>query len=83
MVYTPISDKVEKVAALVVDSAFSVHKNLGAGLLESVYETCFCYDLEKRSVKFERQIILPILYDGVRLNDALRLDVLVEDQIIC
>lgn len=83
MAYTPIPDEVEKVATMIIDAAFSVHKNLGAGLLESVYETCFCYELEKRSVKFERQVILPIMYDSIQLDNALRLDVLVNDQIIC
>jgi GxxExxY protein len=81
--YTAIPAEVEKMATSVVDSAFSVHKNMGAGLLESVYETCFCYELQKRGLKFERQVILPIFYDGVKLHETLRLDVLVENQVIC
>jgi GxxExxY protein len=51
------------------------HKTLGAGLLESVYETCFCYELQKRGIKFERQVSAPIIYDGYRLDETLRLDV--------
>lgn len=78
-----IPSEMEKFATLIVDSAFAVHKNLGAGLLESVYETCFCHELQKRGVNFERQVILPIIYDGILLNDGLRLDVLVDGQIIC
>jgi GxxExxY protein len=78
-----IPDETERIAALIVDAAFSVHKALGAGLLESVYEPCFCYELQKRSLKFERQVLLPIIYDGIKLDEGLRLDVLVEGQIIC
>lgn len=78
-----IPSELEKVATLIVDSAFAVHKNLGAGLLESVYEICFCHELQKRGVNFERQVVLPIMYDGLLLDDALRLDVLVDNQIIC
>jgi GxxExxY protein len=81
--YTPISDETERIATLIVDTAFTVHKVLGAGLLESVYEPCFCYELQKRGLKFERQVVLPIIYDGVKLDDGFRLDVLVEGQIIC
>ena len=78
-----VSSELEKAATLIVDSAFAIHKNLGAGLLESVYETCFCHEIQKRGVKFERQVILPIVYDDIVLDDGLRLDVLVENQIIC
>lgn len=73
----------EQIATQVVEAAFTVHKTLGAGLLESVYETCFCYELQKRGLKFGRQVALPIIYDGVQLAESFRLDVLVEDQIIC
>lgn len=81
--YLPIRDETERVATLVVNAAYAVHKVLGAGLLESVYETCFCYELQKRGVKFEHQVSVPIIYDGHRLDEALRLDVIVEGQIIC
>jgi len=83
MARVPISDETEKIAAQIVDATFAVHKALGAGLLESVYEPCFCYELQKRGLKFERQVVLPIIYDGVELDDGLRFDVLVEGQIIC
>ena len=69
-------------AAEVVDSAFKVHSALGPGLLESVYEICLAHELRKRGVKFQTQVILPIIYDDVRLDAALRLDFIVERQLI-
>ena len=67
----------------IVDAAFCVHKNLGPGLLEKIYEACFCHELSKRGLKSQRQIEIPIIYDGIKFNEGLRLDVLVEDLIIC
>jgi GxxExxY protein len=72
--YEPIPVATENVAREVVDAAFAVHKNLGPGLLESVYETCLSHELGKRAVPFQRQVALPVLYDGVRLDAGLRLD---------
>jgi len=73
----------ETVAAEIVDTAYSVHKTLGPGLLEKVYEVCFCHELAKRGLSYQRQIEVPIEYDGIILEESLRLDVLVEDIIIC
>ncbi|KAF0198987.1 MAG: hypothetical protein FD166_978 [Bacteroidetes bacterium] len=52
-------------------------------MLEKVYEVCFCYELEKRGLKSQRQIDIPIVYDNLIFEDGLRLDFLVEDKIIC
>ena len=79
----PIPAETERLASLIVESAYTVHKNLGPGLLESIYETCFCHELRKRRVGLRRQAVVPLVYDGLRFEDGLRLDVLVEDQIIC
>ncbi len=81
--YKPIPLEVEKIAKQVVDSAYSVHSQLGPGLLEKVYEICFCHELEKRDIKYRRQLDVPIVYDGIVFDEGLRLDVLVEDCIIC
>jgi GxxExxY protein len=78
-----LSQKEEEIAAKIVDSAYIVHKSLGPGLLESIYEACFCHELAKRSLKFEKQCGLPLKYDGIIFEEGLRLDVLVENQIIC
>ncbi len=59
------------------------YKRLGPGLLEKIYEVCFCYELSKRGVKYQRQVDIPIVYDGITFDEGLRLDVIVEDLIIC
>jgi GxxExxY protein len=66
----------------IVDIAFHIHKALGPGLLESVYETCFCYELTKRGIPFITQKKVPIFYDQIEFADGLRLDLLIDDLII-
>ena len=83
MKYKPLSKREESIAEKVVDAAYTVHKILGPGLLERVYEVCFCHELSKRSLKYQRQIDLPIVYDGMIFDEGLRLDVFVEELIIC
>ena len=61
---------------------YDVYKELGPGLLESVYEEALCFELEQRSLKVERQLQVPIIYKGNVLKTELRLDVLVEDKVI-
>lgn len=67
---------------LVIGCAIEVHKELGPGLLESVYETCFVDELQSKELFFQSQLTLPILYKGKNLETNLRLDVLVEDILI-
>ena len=66
----------------IVCGAIEVHKQLGPGLLESVYQKCFIQELLLRSLKFVNQVLTPINYKGMILDADLRLDVLVEDLII-
>lgn len=61
---------------------YDVYKKLGPGLLESVYEEAMMYELEKRGLTVERQLEVPIHYDGHLLNTSLRLDLLVQNRII-
>jgi GxxExxY protein len=70
------------VSQVVVDSALTVHRTLGPGLLESVYEACLAYELTKRGYACERQVVVAIEYDGVKLDDGLRLDLLVEKCVV-
>jgi len=74
--------EMERVAAEIVDAAYKVHTTLGPGLLESVYEACLEYELKKRGLRVERQKKVMICYDGMQLDDALRMDLLVEDCVI-
>ena len=83
MKFEPISPELEIIGKKIVDAAYTVHKNLGPGLLEKVYEVCFCHELKKRGLEYERQIYIPIVYDGIEFDEGLRLDVLVEEQVIC
>ncbi len=66
----------------VIGCAIEVHKQLGPGLLESVYEKCFLRELALREIAFKNQIWVPLEYKGLLLDTELRLDVLVED-ILC
>lgn len=83
MNFKPLSEIEESIAKNIVNAAFTVHKNLGPGLLERVYEVCFCHELSKRGLKYQRQVDIPIVYDGIVFNEGLRLDVLVEKLVIC
>ncbi|MEM6329220.1 MAG: GxxExxY protein [Planctomycetota bacterium] len=78
----PISPADESVASALVDAGFQVHKALGPGLLESIYEECLCYELAKKDLAFERQKKLPVVYRGVRLATDLALDLLVAGRVV-
>ena len=72
-----------KISASVIDAAIEVHSVLGGpGLLESIYEDALAYELELRNIPFKRQLPVPVLYKGVPVRDALRLDLLVDDRVI-
>lgn len=81
--FSPIPPHLEEIGKKIIDAAYAVHVNLGPGLLEKVYETCFCYELEKRRLTITRQQALPIYYDGIYFEEARRLDVCVEQQVVC
>ena len=66
----------------VIGCAIEVHKQLGPGLLESVYEKCFIKELELQGIKYKSQLWVPLYYKGLSLNSELRLDILIED-ILC
>ena len=77
-----LSSREEQLSREIVDCAYKVHKQLGPGLLEKIYEACFCRELEKKNIPFKRQVEIPVYYDGVQLMEVLRLDVLVDELII-
>ena len=80
--YEPLPKETEDIASKIIDAAITVHRILGPGLLERVYEVCLCHELEKRNLKFERQVNIPIVYDGLSFEEGYRIDILVENQII-
>ncbi len=83
MNFKPISKGEEVIAQKSVDAAHTVDKNLGPGLLERIYEVCFCHELSKRGLKYQSQVDIPIEYEGIVFDEGLRLDVLVEDSNVC
>jgi GxxExxY protein len=74
--------ELERIARIVVDAIYKVHSNLGPGLLESVYSICLAHQLRKSGLNVQREVKLPVLFDGVRLDAGLRLDLVVESCII-
>lgn len=80
--YQKLTDHEEWVASQIVHIAFNIHVQLGPGLLESVYAKCFYYELSNRNISFEREKLVPIIYNGLNVDDGLRLDCLVEKSII-
>ena len=74
--------KIEAIATQIVDAAVKVHKTLGPGLLESAYQACLAYELRKRGLTVECEVIQPIEYDGLKLDAGYRVDMLVENCII-
>jgi len=80
--FTSIPIALERIASETIDAVYKVHKSLGPGLLESVYEKCLAYELSKRELRVETQVLMPMVCEGVRLDAGLRLDILVEGQLI-
>lgn len=81
--FEPIPKRFEEIGKKIVHSAYLVHKTLGPGLLEKVYEICLCHELRKIGLDVKRQVNIPIIYDEITFEEGLRLDLLVEDEIIC
>ena len=77
-----LSERTEEIGKIIVNSAFKVHKQLGPGLLERVYEVCLANEITKAGLDVKRQVDIPIFYDGIEFAEGLRLDLLIEDSII-
>ena len=71
-----------EVAKIIVDSAYHVHRKLGPGLLESVYEVILAHELMKRGLKVERQVSVAIVFEGIKFDEGFRADIIVEDKVI-
>lgn len=70
------------ISGRIVDTAIHVHAKLGPGLLESVYEQVLAYELEKRGLAVERQVVVPIVYGELRFAEGFRADLIVEKSVI-
>ena len=81
--FQPLSDEEEQIGKAVVNAAYIVHKELGPGLLEKVYEVCFCHVLSRLGYFVERQLDIPIVFEEIVFEEGLRLDVMVNKLVIC
>jgi len=72
----------EDLTEQIIGAAIEVHRALGPGLLESAYEECLCHELNIREIPFRRQVSLPVLYKGVKLDCGYRIDLIVDDRVI-
>lgn len=81
--FQPLSHEEEEIGKAIVNAAYEVHKELGPGLLEKVYEVCFCHVLTRNGYNVQRQLTVPIIFEDIVLDESLRLDVLVNDLVIC
>lgn len=81
-IHKPLTGREKWLASQIMDIAISIHRTLGPGLLESVYEKCFCYELVKRSIPFVKQKLIDLVYDGIIIDEGLRIDILIDDLII-
>lgn len=70
------------IGTVVIESAIAIHRELGPGLLESVYETVLAHELEDRGLCVRRQVPIPIVYRGIRFEEGFRADILVEEKVI-
>lgn len=80
--FQPAPNSTEAAGARLLDAAFEVHRNLGLGLLESVYEVCVCHELTKFGVSFQRQTCLPIVLDDVLIESGLNLMLLLRARLL-
>lgn len=80
--FEPLSPRENYLAKIVIDIAFKIHKALGPGLLESVYEKCFCYELKKQGIPYINQQLIPVRYEEMIIDNALKIDILVDDLLI-
>ena len=78
----PVSAAADAIAKEIVDAAYVVHRALGPGLLENVYEICLAHEIAKRGIDVQRQVTLPVTCDAIRVEAGLRLDLLVANCVI-
>ncbi len=76
------NEKLNELSKIILDSCITVHKEMGPGLLESVYELCLLKELELRGVKAKNQVVIPLKYKGFELSKDFKIDILVEEEIV-
>ncbi len=71
-----------EISHIVIGLCIKIHKKLGPGLLESSYEECLCYEFSKHNLNYDRQKVVPIIYDEIKLNHGFRADIIIENKVI-
>lgn len=71
-----------ELSKIIVDCCYKIHTKLGAGLFESVYEEILCYELFKNKIEFEKQKIIPVVYDEIKFDIGFKADIIVENKVI-
>ncbi len=77
-----LDPQIEAIGKTIVNCIYRVHRKLGAGLLESLYETCLEHELRKAGLRVQRQLWVPVRYDDLVVENALKIDLLVDDMVI-
>jgi GxxExxY protein len=80
--FTPLTEREKWLTGQIINIAVTTHQRLGSGLLESVYEKVFCFELGKRKIPYQRQRLVPIVYEEIVIDEALRIDIFVDDLVI-
>ena len=75
-------DELNEISGKIIEYSINVHKELGPGMLEGAYEICLMHELVRNGLSVERQVLLPIQYQGIKLDDGYRIDLLVENSVI-
>ncbi len=75
-------DELNHLSKETIGAAIEVHRQLGPGLLESVYEKCLCWELREREIEVESQVPIPIRYKGIMFDDGYRIDLLVDGKLL-
>jgi GxxExxY protein len=75
-------EELNVISGRILDCAIEVHKQLGPGLLENIYEACLCKELALRDIQYKRQVPIPIIYKGEKINSDLKIDLFVENEIV-
>ena len=80
--FEPLTQRGKWLTGEIVGIAIKIHKAIGPGLLESIYEKCFCYELTKKNIVYKKQQMIQIIYDDLILDEGLRIDILIDNLII-
>lgn len=81
--FKPVSPREDEIGKIIVNSSYIVHSKLGPGLLEKIYESCLEYEIKKSGLKVSRQVNIPISYDDMIFDEGLRIDLFIDDLVIC